>query len=200
MYLKGRTCIYLDGDKIKIRNNWKYSNNFSRYTSPVEIPISDIKNGVIYVDDNTSATGGKWDINTGNVFISGTLDGRLTIAAKRNIYITGSDPTDYNNPCSPYSDGGIFYKNTNFNLSDDMLGLIANEYIYILTQYWPWDSDSYYRRVNDVAPQNITIHAAVFAINKSFGVERYDSNRVERNHPFCRFYLPAPPRCSVDVW
>ena len=51
---------------------------------------------------------------------------------------------------------------------------IANEYIYILTQYWPWDSGSYYRSVNDVAPKNITIHAAVFAINNSFGVERYN--------------------------
>lgn len=131
----GRTCIYLNGNTIKIRNPNVNNGN------PETLPLPE--SGVICVENDYESSRprghekwGKWGLNSGNVFISGTLDGRLTVYAEQNIYIAGTDPTDYANPCDPdktnYNNAGIFYANTNIdsndsNLSDDMLGLIAND-------------------------------------------------------------------------
>ena len=166
----GRTCIYLNGSTIKVRN----PNESHGETQTLSIPDS----GVIYVQ---GSKGGKWGLNTGNVFISGRLDGRLTIIAAQDIYITGSDPTDYANPCNPnstgYTNAGIFYADTNIsgddNLSDDMLGLIARGNVRILHFGWPSKTGSDYSK--DVAPGNgITIYAAIFALDGSYGFENYD--------------------------
>jgi Tfp pilus assembly protein PilX len=177
---EGRTCIYLNGSTLKIRN----PNVNNGDTITLSLPAS----GVIYVGSGDKSwprgteVSGKWGLNSGNVFISGTLDGRLTIAAAQDIYITGSDPTDYNNPCIPsqtnYNNAGIFYANTNINssdnLSDDMLGLIANENVRILHYYWP-SKNGYNNIRKDVAPGGgITIYAAIFSITKSYGYEKYD--------------------------
>ncbi|MDI6907395.1 MAG: hypothetical protein QMC81_07915 [Thermoanaerobacterales bacterium] len=177
----GRTCIYLDNDQLVIRDR-----NGNLQTRPLP------PNGVLYVDgDGTS----KWGSNTGNVFVSGTLSGRLTIAAKNDIYITYDDPTDWSEP--PWfapATGGIRYANTTFIhhvvdgklvtevQGDDMLGLVANRCIYILHYGWPkegqnayWDYRLLWLIPYDVAPHKITIHAAIFAINNGFGYEEYDS-------------------------
>lgn len=84
----GRTCIYLDGENLKIRN---------QNADPDDIitkAISSIKNKVLYVETIDGSTG-KFDINAGNIFISGELKGKLTIAAANNIYITYDDPTNW---------------------------------------------------------------------------------------------------------
>ncbi|AKL95276.1 hypothetical protein CACET_c18280 [Clostridium aceticum] len=175
----GRTCIHLEGDKIRVKypnpddyQPASYPNNNTGYIEKViDIP----PNGVIYIDGAEDSQGrpigSKWEPRTGNLFIAGTLSGELTIAAKNNIYITHSNPTEwyddhdwnsdgiyyYNQSVSPPSppsfpaNGGIYYQNTAFTLNPttgnvtisgkgkDMLGLIANNYIYIMHYGWPRD-------------------------------------------------------------
>jgi hypothetical protein len=170
-YFEGRTSIMLDGDSIKIRN---------KDNSTVQV-IKDLKNGVIYVDGNTGDK--KWDLSTGNAFVSGKLNGRLTIAASNDIYITGYDPTKLEwSEAKNNLTGGITYYDTTFDGQgnvvsnwDDMLGLVANKYIFILHYGW-FDKTSSYDETN-VALQNINIHAALFALNKSYEFEKYNSGK-----------------------
>lgn len=165
-YYSGRTCILLNGNQVTIRDQ-------SGAAATKSLP----PNGVIYVDGTTS--GSKWGLSTGNVFVSGTLDGRLTIAAANDIYITGKDPTNYNYSAATTT-GGIKYSDTDFDLAggitDDMLGLVAGRYVRILHHDWPSASSPYYvviAPVNDVAPSDITVHAAIFALNWAFEYEDY---------------------------
>ena len=53
MVFYGRTCIYLDGDKVKIRNG-----NAKQEAIQI-IPISNIKNKVIYVDNELKKVNGR---------------------------------------------------------------------------------------------------------------------------------------------
>lgn len=121
-------------------------------------------NGVIYVDGATGSgnTGGlsserKFDISLGNVFVSGKLDGRLTIAAANNIYITAHDPCDWQRPpdyTSSWYDAkpGVTYSSTDFQQvfengewsytkvlgeGDDMLGLVADYKVQVMHYNWP---------------------------------------------------------------
>ncbi|NLP46572.1 MAG: hypothetical protein GX347_05980 [Epulopiscium sp.] len=263
----GRTCIYLMDDRIKIRKN-------DGIIEERKIP----SNKVIYIDGEEKP-GDKWGLDTANVFVSGTLSGELTIAAKNNIYIMYADPTewyedrgyvdgyygsepphpprnfDHPNKYDPQSypyKGGIFYKNTTFGdpnnpsiydeelgiyvrqaKGPDMLGLVANHNVWISHYGWPknpndggksywdytweWESRAivnsrgrvigyqngwfkkqqieylpkydengyaivdrrgrpiyeYYNTTYDIAPYNITIHAAIFAVQGGFGYENY---------------------------
>ncbi|WP_077367723.1 pilus assembly PilX N-terminal domain-containing protein [Anaerosalibacter sp. Marseille-P3206] len=237
MVFQGRTCIYLDGDKVEIRNG--NSEKVMLYSIS-----NDIKNGVIYVEGKEEKSEyrnfyEKFDLNYGNVFISGTLKGRLTIAAKNNIYITASDPTIWDVP-SQYTAKGIEYYGTKFNGKKDstgtgdeemsaldrekgiytryamrngetgadgkdMLGLVANNDIMVMHYGWfkyknendpndepflyHWKKEYYFfghrwvkvpYKIN-VAPENITIHAAVFAVNGGFGFEQYRSGVKKGN-------------------
>lgn len=226
MVFQGRTCIYLDGKYIKIRNGNDKEEEIIRR------PISEIGNKVIYVEgEQESDVRRKFNLNAGNVFISGKIEGKLTIAASNNIYITYDDPTkwyeaeDRNNENPPVEtplNGGIYYYNTTFTPENelsvydsekkiytryangkDMLGLIANNDVLILHFGWPkykensadktywsykWEKQRYwdwgwkYRWIKnsfnyDVAPHDISIHAAIFAVTGGFGYEDYeDSN------------------------
>ncbi|MHB1042036.1 MAG: hypothetical protein ACYC0Q_04280 [Eubacteriales bacterium] len=173
-YYDGRTCILLDGDQVKIRNR----------TGDVEIrPLP--RNGVIYVDGTTNeSNNAKWDLNTGNAFVSGKLDGRLTIATAKDIYITGRDPTNFTYNLASAT-GGVKYKNEDFDpdggMTDDMLGLVAGGYVRILHHNWPDAkndrSSPYYStyNVSDVAPDNITVDAAIFALDWAWEYEDHDS-------------------------
>lgn len=136
-YYYGQTTITLRSDGyLQISN----SDTSGRTTGPVGIvPIP--PNGVIYIDGNSYR---KWTPSNGDVFISGTLKGKLTVGAADMIYITGD----------------IQYSND----AEDMLGLVANDSI-LINHY---DSSG-----RDVAPYNITIKGALFALNNSFGFERY---------------------------
>ena len=163
-YYSGRTCILLNGNQVTIRNK-----GVAAVTRPLP------PNGVIYVDGGTGGTN-KWDLSKGNVFVSGTLDGRLTIAAANDIYITGKDPTNYTYSVATNT-GGIKYSDTDFDpaggITDDMLGLVAGGYVRILHHDWPSASSS--SSMADVAPSNITVHAAIFALNWAFEYEDYDN-------------------------
>jgi hypothetical protein len=165
-YFTGRTEIRLNDNRLLIRN---------RGGSLLDRPLP--PNGVIYVD-GTAGTD-KWGLGTGNVFVSGTLNGRLTIAAANDIFITGRDPTNYSFTAAAVT-GGLRYANTNFtgaNLSDDMLGLVANRWVRILHDDWPSATGRTARA--DVAPHDITIHAAVFALDWAFEYERFSDPPVK---------------------
>jgi len=171
-YFVGRTCILLDGNTIRIKNK----------NNPVQT-ITDFGNGVIYVDGNTSKSG-KWDEGLANVFVAGRLNGRLTIAAKNDIYIAGYDPTELKwSNAKKKPQGGVLYYDTTFDEQgnvihdgDDMLGLIANQNIYILHG---WFDDDFLDWLLEIlfgsSPEDITIHAAVFALKGSFEYENYDA-------------------------
>ena len=180
-YYTGRTSIFLHDDGIMIRNQ------DGERKGPLNIP----RNGVIYVDVGAKGATGKFNTDSGNAFVSGTLNGKLTIAAANDIYITGWDPTKYNFDEADETNG-ISYGNTTFPditeggekigvgaEGDDMLGLVANNNVWILGRGW-FDNSSWPR---DSAPTDITIHAALFAINGSFGYERYrDYKKGVINH------------------
>lgn len=176
----GRTCIYIDGDRLKVRNR-----DDKNTTANITIPEKGL---VVYVDGGTGNN--KWDLDTGNVYISGKLKGRLTVAAENDIYITASDPTNWSKPGVKNS-GGIIYdglEGASFTNQDeldaalagrnDMLGLIANRNVRILHFNWPTDKSPYYlkdgwliKRDIDVAPINMNIHGSVCAISGSFEYE-----------------------------
>lgn len=135
-YYYGKTNIVMSGS-----GTLSITNNNGQSTGPTGIGVSLPGNGVIYVDGQI---GTKWAASTGNVFLEGALSGELTIGSINNIYIT--DDITYNND------------------SSDMLGLIADNYVYI---------NHYNQSGSDVAPSNVTIKAAVFALKHSFGYESY---------------------------
>ena len=158
----GQTSILLDGAYVWIRNGITPA---TRRNLP--------KNGVIFVEGSYTNKWGTWSSpsTAGNAFVSGTIDGRLTIAATNDIYITGRDPTnaDFDNATVT---GGVKYANptvSGTNPTDDMLGLVANNYVRILHNGW-FDSNPTTR---DVAPFDIAIHAAVFATTWAFEYEDY---------------------------
>lgn len=178
----GRTCIRLNEDgTVTIRNKEK-----STETKPLP------SNGVIYVDGSTKSVGDKFNLDAGNVFIGGTLNGRLTVAAANDIYITDYDPTVLTLRTNTMVTNGVKYKNVTFskdtdngNISysptnaTDMLGLIANRHVGILTNGW-FKTDSW-----SPAPASgdITVCAAVFAIGGKFGNSAQLANSNNTSYP-----------------
>lgn len=200
----GRTSIRLNANgTITVRN--RHINN--GFAQTMNLP----PNGVIYINGQTPAGTGhgvKFNIEAGNAFVSGTLNGRLTIAAHHDIYITAKDPTQfipagipagaarqnyYNNITTT---GGIKYAGTQFSgiydgtklvgyeaNGDDMLGLVANRNIMILSHGWflePLGNDP---NISSHPTGNVTIHGAIFAINESFANENIN--------------LPSPGRTII---
>jgi hypothetical protein len=219
-YFQGRTSIWLDGNQFyyDCKGPTAMQGTKSLPVGTRQGPYPLPENGVIYVDNNgetdtanypitnsngqnsyyQTEDGRKFDANLGNVFVSGTLQGQLTIGAANNIYLTAGDPTM---PSGTPSQNFVTYQNTSFtpNGSDteytgangtDMLGLIANNYVMILRWGWPTDSSddnsfasSSYPATNDYttadyylnSPQSNTpeheIDAAIMAIHYTFCYE-----------------------------
>ena len=92
-----------------------------------------------------------YQCRTGDVFLSGTLRGRLTIAAENNIVVV--DDTTYS---------------TSGAASNDLLGLIANQFVQV---YHPVNASG-----TNITPtfQDPQIHAAILALGHSFIVQNYD--------------------------
>ena len=177
---EGRTCILLNNSSLKIRNQ---NDGDILQTENITKPYT------IFVED-------------GPVFISGTLDGRLTVYSTEEIYITGKDPTYiyeyYNNR---YFDayrsdptGGIFYSNTNIpnenssgdDFSDDMLGLISEKNIIIATRTWPHLLYGTAKAdVGAVSTKNISIYGSLLT---SKDIEIEDSYPDILNHESLNLY------------
>jgi len=160
-------------DAQRERGTYKHTASGKQYSSFEELrsdennfPSLDLpKNGVIYVNGNTGDNGDnssnrnvyKFDRDYGNVFVSGQLDGRLTICAANDLFITGHDPCDWRHPDRiPNFNGafrpGVTYWDTDFEQKfngsdwvrtevkgegDDMLGLVAGQCIRIIHFNWP---------------------------------------------------------------
>ncbi len=167
---QGRTSIRLNADgTITV---WNPNSGSNAVTRPLP------SNGVIYVN-GTSVTNAsaRYNLAAGNVFISGVLNGRLTVAAANDIYITDYDPTyESYSQAQNHETNGISYANTDFTVNtstgditvtgsgqEDMLGLIADKNVSVLTYGW-FDKGDF-----KAAKGDIKVYAAVFAINGSFG-------------------------------
>ena len=177
----GPAFINISGSTLTIRTQTNGTDTVQTKSIPA------IANKVIYVQGNTGNI--KWAPGIANVFVSGVLDGRLTIIAENDIYITATDPTNWNKPGNtPAANGGLTYQGlssagtiTTDNIDeimancDDMLGLIANRNVRVLHYNWPKDTNPYYWRNTlshiDVAPTNMNIHASIFAVTGSFEFE-----------------------------
>ena len=128
----------------------------------------------------------------------------LTIAAANDIYVTAVDPTTGAAPSSTLTSSitgssnngyGIIYGRTTFNDTtatinndavttngDDMLGLIANNYVMILRYGWPTQTSPYYANITqNYSPYNVNLDAAVMSTSYSFMVEEYWANINDNN-------------------
>lgn len=188
---------YIFDGRTSIRLN---ENGTMTVLNPNETPNTQTlalpSNGVVYVNDRSGASNtDKFDEDNGTVFISGKLNGKLTIAVKRDIYITGYDPTIEDFESAPRTNG-ISYVHTKFTLDiangvaiaddstfgleeADMLGLIADNNIAILTRGW-FDGNN-----KDSSIKNIMVHAALFAINGKFGNSHIlDNPSLQYTYPY----------------
>jgi len=132
MRLQGNSTVVLNTDgTMNVTNAARGWNNQN-----MALPA----NGALFV-----ACGGRRCANGGTLTISGTLSGRLTAGAERNVFIPNNvvyndDPRE--NP-----------------VSNDTLGIIAEQNIIL----------------DDNGPNNLEINASVMALNTSFMLENYAS-------------------------
>jgi hypothetical protein len=172
-------CLYNGPTRIELLSNGRMNvtSPFTispTYASCVGNNVVLPANGVIYVQNvptsqATSCPSGhplnypiSGDVTTyqclaGDVFLSGTLRGRLTIAAENNVVIV-ADTT--------YATSGAG--------SNDMLGLIANQFVQV---YHPVDSGGQNLADNrNPTPffQDPRIDAAIMALGHSFIVQNYN--------------------------
>ena len=208
-------CVYTGPTKITLNANGTMDVASPNSTQPVNPGCGTAKattgvvatnlalpaNGVIYVKSFSGSNGKMtgmptvvnsddynstyWGAQHGDVFLSGTLNGRLTIGSARDITITGD--TVYNT--APDT------ANPN---STDMLGLIANNFV---QTYHPlkcvnssnkvvyanaWPAANMYMMSGSpgmasgvtctnmtATPDDLTIHAAILALQHSFRVPEY---------------------------
>jgi type II secretory pathway pseudopilin PulG len=190
-------CLYTGPTRIKLNNNGTMTikSPFSKQTNNSPCPTNGTgalpSNGVVYVQNVPSVasdpnyTNGcpysvsgrahplgmpiASDISTygcrnGDVFIEGTLDGQLTVAAENNIDITWN----------------LTYKNGVGG--DDLLGLVANNYVEVYHPVQCTSGNSSSCNLNANFPnetarnakfQNPTIQAAILSVNHSFWVQNY---------------------------
>jgi hypothetical protein len=107
-------------------------------------------NGVGYPIAGDVTTRPDYDCNSGDVFVSGTLRGRLTIGADHDVVIV--DDLRYAG-----GTGGT-----------DLLGLIATEYV------WVYHPVNLLGQNLTTALDDLRIDAAILALNGSFVVQNYD--------------------------
>ncbi len=133
LYLNGKTLIVFNNDgTLNITNANK---GWSSHT--VNIP----DNGAVFVSG-------------GNVYVRGTLSGRVSVGTDKNIIITGN--VIYNDD-----------PRTNPN-SNDILALIAEENVVVST-----DDDDGSAVYDQAAPYNTEVDATIMALGNSFTVENW---------------------------
>jgi hypothetical protein len=172
----GKTgCLYNGPTRIVLNSNGTMTvtspfTTSAAYSSCVGSNVPLPANGVIYVQSvptpvpstpSCPASGNllgypianditDYNCYDGDAFVSGTLRGRLTIAAENNIVIVGD----------------TIYQTTGA-ASNDMLGLVANNFVQV---YHPVDAGG-----TNLAPfTNPQIHAAMLALGHSFIVQHYN--------------------------
>lgn len=132
----GTTIDVPDGGAIYVQsvpgagdpNAWTTGKPACGRGNPVGYPLSN--ETIPPKIDGTDAYG----CQNGDIFVKGTLDGQVTLAAQNYVYVVGS--TTYEDP------------------DDDMLGLIGNSMV------WVWNPIIN----GSTEPQNITIEAAILSL------------------------------------
>jgi hypothetical protein len=177
----GKTgCLYNGPTRIVLNSSGTMTvtspfTTSTAYASCVGTNVALPTNGVVYVQNvpstQTATCSGSqnrlgypisgdvtgYGCRDGDVFVSGTLRGRLTIAAENNIVVVAN---------TTYQTTGA--------ASTDMLGLVANQFVQV---YHPVNSsgtnlsDSRNPTSTFTNPQ---IHAAMLALGHSFIVQNYD--------------------------
>jgi type II secretory pathway pseudopilin PulG len=146
---KGQVHICLSGTSMTVARKGSSCQSEVLYSGPIP------GNGVVYVESNLcSGAYTPFEVTypetseCGNVYVHGSYSGRLTIASSNDIIIDG---------------------NTTGSGEEAMLGLIANNFIRI---YHPCTYSSNANGAGSV--ENLSIDAAILAINHSFIVDNYD--------------------------
>ncbi|MBN2013288.1 DUF4900 domain-containing protein [candidate division KSB1 bacterium] len=127
--------LVFNGDGTYTYQTYEW-NGYMWYWSAPAIEDMTTSNGVIVTTDDH------------NIFIEGTIKGKVTVASGGNIYIT-NDLVYATNPIAHPT-------------SSDVAGLIAKQNVII-------------KDIDECKP-NCEIHASIMALNKSFYVENYSSN------------------------
>lgn len=135
---------YRTGTYPKKSGSQDYNNTDCANSNFIGYPITneDIRTGV------SSA----YNCKKGDVFVEGTLDGEVTINAENYIYITNDLRYDSTSP-------------------DTVLGLVAQNQIWVWNPIKDWNGSSGNRMVNG----SRTIDAAMLSVNKTFQVQNYDT-------------------------
>jgi Tfp pilus assembly protein PilE len=146
-------------------------------------------NGVIYVKNGATGCTEQPPIladyaestSCGNVYVSGTYSGNLTIAAQNDIIIA---PTNITNAANPPGNNDASLKRATG--STGVLGLIAENFVRIAHRVTPsprTDPDTC-TNVNSTAYPNIgnvTVQAAILSVQHSFTVDNYGCGSAEGN-------------------
>jgi Tfp pilus assembly protein PilX len=151
---KGRTEITLNGATMDVKSPGTYSDS---NVHTVNLP----SNGVIYVDNNGTCTTGyvrNQDYSTtndpaacGNVYIHGSYGKNLTVAAAQDVIVNG---------------------NLTRSSSELLLGLIGNNFVRV---YHPVTNPGGFGCANATgSTSDLTIHAAILALNHSFIVDNWN--------------------------
>ncbi len=152
--LRGTTRIELQDSQMVVTNA-----NLSPATQTWPLP----SNGVVYVDNDATAGCAvsayqalapySDPAGCADAYVRGTYAEDLTIASAKDIVVEGDIA----------------------RVGDKMLGLIADNFVrvYHPTRPDPYHPDDKTRCVEDGGPTNITIEAAILALNHSFTVDSY---------------------------
>ncbi len=146
---QGQVHICLSGNSMTVAKKGANCDSEVLYSGPLP------GNGVVYVSSILcSGAYSPFEVtyaetsDCGNVYVHGDYSGRLTIATSNDIIVDG---------------------NTTASGEEAMLGLIANNFIRI---YHPCDYGTNTNGAGSV--KNISVDAAILAINHSFIVDNYD--------------------------
>lgn len=166
----GPTSIeFLNTGKIKVKSPYTQSTNAGCIggSASTATEVAGPANGVIYVQDvpasstdpnyrvdcgaaapiseYTASTGDTYDCMRGDVFVKGTVKGKLTVASAHDVIVVGN--VEY--------DGGLASRN--------VLGLVGQNNVAV---YHPYDDGT--RLVN------VRIDSAIASVQNSFTVQNYD--------------------------
>jgi hypothetical protein len=177
----GKTgCLYNGPTRIVLLSTGRMNvtspfTTSSSYANCVGNNIAMPTNGVIYAQNvpstqSATCTGSQnrlgypivgdvtpYQCRVGDVFLSGTLRGRLTVAAENNIVVVSN---------TTYSSSGPS--------SNDMLGLIANQFVQLYHPVTIGGQNLPDNRNPTSLFQNPRLDAAILALGHSFIVQNYD--------------------------
>lgn len=165
----GKTIIHLLGSRMDVTS---YATGTAVKTN---VPFPN--NGVLYVANNGACNGeiptdANYDESNGcgNVYVSGTYDTSLTIAAANDVIIR---PTLGATLAARTSDSDI----KKADGSDAVLGLIANNFVRVGRRVNRYPCSNY-NSTNEPTVTHVRIDAAIMSLLHSFMVDNYDCGRA----------------------